>query len=95
MSQVDTTLRQIELLALTLQGPEAEHWRIAFVQDLLTRYRSSGDITFESVQRLLKQHEQAFLADLETARRMYRNYPHLLQESPDQLEVARTKVAHA
>jgi hypothetical protein len=95
MSQVHKTLRQIELLALTLEGPEAEHWRIAFVQDLLAQYRSSGDITFESVQRLLKQHEQAFLADLETARRMYRNYPHLLHEGPGQLEAARAKVTQA
>jgi hypothetical protein len=88
-------LRQIELLALTLDGPEAEHWRIAFVQDLLAQYRSSGDITFESVQRLLKQHEQAFLADLETARRMYRTYPDLLHESPALAKPAQVKAAQA
>jgi hypothetical protein len=88
MSQVHKALRQIEALSLSLEGSDAEHWRIAFVQTLLAQFRSSGDITFEAVHRLLTQHEQAFLADLETARRMYRTYPQLFNERPAQAKTA-------
>ena len=88
MSQVHNPLGQLESLSLSLEGPDGEHWRIAFVEALLAQFRSSGDITFEAVQRLLTQHEQVFLADLETARRMYRTYPHLCHERPVQPKAA-------
>jgi hypothetical protein len=42
------------------------------MQQLLTR-------AFEVVERLLQQHKDVFRRDLETARRMYRIYPHLFR----------------
>jgi hypothetical protein len=92
MSQVHTALGQIEARSLSLESPDAEHWLLAFVEGLPGHFRSSGDITFEAVQRQLQLHEQAFLADLKTARRMYRAYPHLFKaEKP----AAHAKAAHA
>ena len=92
MSQVRKVLSRIEALSLSLEGPDAEHWLLAFVEDLPAHFRSPGDISFEAVQRVLQLHERAFLADLETARRMYRTYPHLFQaEKP----AAQTKAAQA
>ena len=88
MSQVHNALGQLESLSLSSGGADRAHWRIAFVEALLAQFRSSGDITFEVMQRLLTQHEQVFLADLETARRMYRTYPHLFRERLVQPKVA-------
>ena len=62
----------------------SEHWFPAFVNDLLERYQTSGGITFETVERVLQQRKEAFAKDLETARRMYRKYPQLFQETPAQ-----------
>ena len=92
MSQVHNALRRLEALPISLEGPDAEHWLLTLVEDLLAQFRSSGDITFETVQRRVQLHEQAFLADLETARRMYRTYPHLFRaERP----AVQGKAAHA
>jgi hypothetical protein len=65
---------------LSCAGLNSEHWLLTFVEDLLGQFRASGDINFEAVQRLLQHHQQAFLKDLETARRMYRTYPGLFQQ---------------
>jgi len=62
-------------------GFESEHWMLGFLEELLAQFRTSGDVSFDAVQRLLRQHEQSFLRDLETARRMYRTYPRLFQEA--------------
>ena len=62
------------------------------MEDLLAEFRASGEISFETVQRLLHQHEQAFLKDLETARRMYHTYPHLFLDESAQ---GKAKAAHA
>jgi hypothetical protein len=59
----------------------SEHWFPAFVNDLLERYQSSGGITFETVECVLRQRKEAFVKDLDTARRMYRSYPDLFPES--------------
>jgi hypothetical protein len=63
---------------------DPEHWLLAFLEDLLAQFRASDEISFKATQRLLEQHEQAFLKDLETARRMYRTYPHLFPEEASQ-----------
>jgi hypothetical protein len=67
-------------LPLSGVAHDSEHWMLAFLEDLLAQFRASGEMDFRDVQRLLQQHERAFLRDLETARRMYRTYPHLFQE---------------
>jgi hypothetical protein len=59
----------------------SEHWFPAFVDELLERYGSSGGITFETVECILQKRKEAFAKDLETARRMYRSYPHLFPET--------------
>jgi hypothetical protein len=63
---------------------DPEHWLHAFVDELLARGRTSGGITFESVERLLQQRKDEFLRDFLTARRMYRTYPHLFPEIADE-----------
>ena len=80
MSRVHDALRLVEQTgppASLLTDLESEHWLRTFMEDLLVQFRTSGEINFETVRRLLEQHEQAFLKDLETARKMYRTYPHL------------------
>jgi hypothetical protein len=59
---------------------DPEHWLHAFVDELLAQARTSGGITFESVERLLQQRKDEFLRDFLTARRMYRAYPQLFPE---------------
>jgi hypothetical protein len=83
MSRVHDALRRLEqsgALPLSAAGLDPEHWLLAFMEDLLTQLRASSEIGFETVQVLLQQHEQVFLKDLDTARRMYRTYPHLFQQ---------------
>jgi hypothetical protein len=65
-------------------GLDAEHWLHAFVDELLAQARSSGGITFESVERLLQQRKDEFLRDFLIARRMYRTYPRLFPEIADE-----------
>jgi hypothetical protein len=60
----------------------SEHWFPAFVTELLERYRAAGGITFEIVESVLQERKEAFVKELEIARRMYRTYPHLLRETP-------------
>ena len=62
----------------------SEHWFPAFVEELLERYRAAGGITFEIVELVLQERKEAFLKDLEIARRMRRTYPHLFQATPAQ-----------
>ncbi len=57
----------------------SEHWVRSFIDDLNSRCEGPGEISFESVERLLELHKRTFLEDLETARRMYRVYPHLFK----------------
>jgi hypothetical protein len=61
-------------------GVGPEHWLSSFVDDLMAQVRASGAIGFETAERLLQQRKDTFLQDLETTRRMYRNYPHLFRE---------------
>jgi hypothetical protein len=49
----------------------------SLIDDLVACSRAPIDVSFETVERLVQQRKQAFLKDLETARRMYRVYPHL------------------
>jgi hypothetical protein len=96
MSRVHDALRRLDHpggLPLSTAGLDAEHWLVAFMEDLLAQFRGSGEISFEGVQRLLQQHEQAFLEELETARRMYRTYPHLFHQNPQQRDASRAAQA--
>jgi len=97
MSRVHDALRRLEHnypLPLSGVGLNSEHWLLAFLEDLLGQFRTSGDINFEAVQRLLQHHEQLFLKDLETARKMYHTYPDLFQQERVDL-VGESKVAQA
>jgi hypothetical protein len=83
MSRVHDALRRLEHTGappLTGPGLDSEHWLLGFLEELLAQFRGSGEIGFPAVQQLLQRHEQAFLKDLETARRMYRTYPQLFQQ---------------
>ena len=83
MSRVHNALRRLEFSggpSLSSAGLCSDHWLLPFLQELLAQFRSSGEIDFGTVQLLLQQHEQVYLKDLETARRMYRTYPHLFND---------------
>ena len=58
-------------------GVRSEHWLQSLIDELVAISRAPIDVSFETVERLVQQRKQAFLKDLETARRMYRVYPHL------------------
>lgn len=60
---------------------ELEHWFPGFLKELLEQFRSSGGITFETVEHALQERKEAFSRDLKIARRMYRTYPHLFKQS--------------
>lgn len=60
---------------------ESEHWFPGFLKAMLEQFRSSGGITFETVERALQDRKQEFTTDLEIARKMYRTYPHLFQQN--------------
>ena len=84
MSRVHDALRRLEHpegMPLSTAGLDSEHWLLSFMGELLAQFRGSGDVSFAAVQLLLEQHEQVFLKDLATARKMYRNYPHLFQSN--------------
>jgi hypothetical protein len=58
----------------------SEHWFPVFIDDLLEAFQSSGRISFETVEGLLHERKEAFMKDLETTRKMYREYPHLFKD---------------
>ncbi len=58
-------------------APQSEHWLQLFINDLIGQSRAADEVSFDTVERLLQQYKFTFLQDLETARRMYRLYPHL------------------
>jgi hypothetical protein len=60
-------------------APQSEHWLESFIGDLMGHSRAHHEVSFETVEQLLHGYKQTFLKDLETARRMYRVYPHLFQ----------------
>jgi len=62
-------------------GREPEHWLNVLVNDLTEQFRTSGEMTFETMERVLQQRKEAYRRDLETARRMYRTYPRLFEEN--------------
>jgi alpha-amylase/alpha-mannosidase (GH57 family) len=67
-------------------GRGAEHWLPVLVNDLTEQFRTSGEMTFETIERVLQQRREAYRRDLETARRMYRTYPELFEESRETLK---------
>jgi len=87
----ETDSSDLAALLASVAQRNSQHWFPAFLNDVLAQSRSSDEITFDEVERLLQAHKQAFFEDLETARRMYRNYPHLVAAPEDgPRELART-----
>jgi len=58
----------------------SQHWFHEFINEVLELFLSSSDISFETVERTLAKHKEAFEKELEVSRRMYRTYPHLFKE---------------
>ena len=93
VSNIEKLLREIRVLALDriqydappppaavtprVSTPQSEHWLQAFIGDLIGQSRAPDEVSFETIERLLQQYKTTFLKDMETARRMYRVYPHL------------------
>jgi len=60
---------------------DPEHWLCGFMNDAIMKFfASGGTITFDAVSNLLKDRKEAFLNDLQTARRMLHTYPDLFKE---------------
>jgi hypothetical protein len=99
VSNIEKLLREVRVLALDQSGSatpvppaapvpvapaiRSEHWLQSLIDELVAYSRAPIDVSFETVERLVQQRKQAFLKDLETARRMYRVYPHLFQAEGD------------
>jgi len=99
VSNIEKLLREVRVLALDQSGSatpvppaapvpvapaiRSEHWLQSLIDELVAYSRAPIDVSFETVERLVQQRKQAFLKDLETARRMYRVYPHLFQAESD------------
>jgi hypothetical protein len=63
--------------------PAKEHWVARYVTALLSAHRTAPNgLDFETAANLLNTERQRFDADMETALRMFRMYPHLFQASP-------------
>lgn len=93
VSNIEKLLREVRVLALDriqydapapaaattprAATPQSEHWLQGFIGELVGYSRAPGEVSFETVEQLLQQYKTTFLKDLETARRMYRVYPHL------------------
>jgi hypothetical protein len=93
VSNIEKLLREVRVLALDrikydmpapaavvtphAGTPQSEHWLHSFIGELIGQSRAPDEVSFENIERLLQQYKQTFLKDLETARRMYRVYPHL------------------
>ena len=93
VSNIEKLLREVRVLALdeaqsarSVPAAEptpraaavaSEHWLQLLIADLVAYSRAPADVTFETVEGLLQKHKRNFLKDVETARRMYRVYPHL------------------
>jgi len=93
VSNIEKLLREVRVLALDrieydapapvaaatprVATHQSEHWLQGYIGDLIGRSRAPDEVSFETVEQLLQQYKQTFLKDLETARRMYRVYPHL------------------
>lgn len=93
VSNIEKLLQEVRVLALdrahsNVPVPAAnstprpvtigsEHWLQSLIGELVAYAGAPGEASFETVERMLQEHRQAFLKDLETARRMYRVYPHL------------------
>jgi hypothetical protein len=57
---------------------DPEHWLHGLLDDVTVQFWAlGGRITFETVSNLLQKRKEAFLKDLDTARRMYRTVSHL------------------
>jgi hypothetical protein len=83
---IEKLLREVRVLAMDpaksappVPAPavRSEHWLQCLIEELIAYSRAPQLVSFDTVERLLQQHKQTFLKDLETARRMYRAYPHL------------------
>src|ERR1700693_4657397 len=89
VSNIEKLLREVRVLALDriqydTPAPtpragiaQSEHWLQSFIGDLIGHSRAPDEVSFETIERLLQEYKTTFLKDLETARRMYRVYPHL------------------
>jgi hypothetical protein len=60
--------------------PEPDDWLACCIRTLLRAYTSGNPIDFEIAETLLAQEKQTFERDLEVARRIYRLYPHLVDD---------------
>jgi len=72
-------------------GREPEHWLNTLVSDWMDQFQATGSMTFETIERVLRLHKEAYRRDLETARRMYRTYPQFFED----LEPPKTRAAGA
>jgi hypothetical protein len=61
--------------------PKPEHWLYGLVNELTEQFRTTGEMTFETLERVVEREKEDYRRDLETARRMVRTYPHLFEES--------------
>ena len=90
VSNIEKLLSEIRVLALDQNetipslpaklpspGLPSDHWLQLFIDELTACSRAAEEISFENVERRLQQYKEAFLKDLDTARRMYRIYPDL------------------
>ncbi len=61
--------------------PKPEHWFYGLVNELTEQFRTTGEMTFETLERAVEQQKEDYRRDLETACRMVRTYPQLFEES--------------
>lgn len=93
VSNIEKLLREVRVLAVGGQPQStppvasapapaplsAEHWLRSFIDQLVAQCQKPDEVSFDTVEKLLAERKRTFLDDLETARRMYRVYPHLFR----------------
>jgi hypothetical protein len=60
---------------------DKEHWLASYIHELVEAFKRNGGIDYAAAETLLAQSKQSFERELATARKIYRLYPRLIDES--------------
>ena len=77
---VESTTEHAAAMAAAIHHIDSEHWLASYINGLVQAFRQSNGIDFATAETLLAREKQTFEGELATARKIYRLYPHLVNE---------------
>ena|SRR5437588_13130978 len=60
---------------------DKEHWLASYIRELVEAFKPGNGIDFATAEMLLARQKEAFERELATAKKIYRLYPRLVDES--------------